>query len=153
MHRARQLIANPAPNPLLVYSMPQSHVQYAQRIRAPQAGRNGASEIFVVEVPDAIARGAAVVIVCCTTMIHVCLGCRVCWSAIVLTWDAKPRTKPRLCDLRLFWSVRSCLCNTANACVYHCEKLRCIYSHLSAIGEIALVQELVDAIWEVTAEC
>ena len=62
-----------------------------QRIDAPQAGRNGAAETIFVKIPDATARGAAVVVVRCTAMMHACLGCGVWRSAIVVAWDAKPR--------------------------------------------------------------
>ena len=75
VHRAPQLIADPAPNPLLGHHITQSHVQISQGVHAPQTGRNGAAELIVTEVPDATARGASVVVVWCTAMIHACLGC------------------------------------------------------------------------------
>ena len=46
-----------------------------QIVHAPQTGRNGAAEPIVVDGPDATARGASVVVVWCTAMIHACLGC------------------------------------------------------------------------------
>ena len=81
----------PCSHPLLVQNITQSHVQISQRLRAPQTGRNGAAETIVGEGPDETARGAAVVGVCCTAMMHACLGCGVCWSPIVVAWDARPR--------------------------------------------------------------
>ena len=56
VHRAPQLIADPAPNPLLVHHITQSHVQITHGVHAPQTGRNGASEIIAIEQPDATAR-------------------------------------------------------------------------------------------------
>ena len=95
VHRAPQLIADPAPNPLLGHHITQSHVQVRQGVHAPQTCRNGAAEPIGVEVPDATARGASVVVVWCTAMIHACLGCGVCWSRIVVAWDARPRSQHR----------------------------------------------------------
>ena len=60
VHRT-QLIADTAPNPLLVHHITQSHVQFSQRGRVPQTGRNGEAELFVAELPNATAWGASVV--------------------------------------------------------------------------------------------
>ena len=60
LHRAPQLIPNPAPNPLHVHFITQSHVQYSESIIAPQTGRNGAGELISFEVPDEAVRGSAV---------------------------------------------------------------------------------------------
>ena len=88
LHRPPQLIADPAPNPFIVHCMPQSHVQVSQPIHAPQTGRNRAAEVIVVEVPDATARETSVVV-----------ECGVCWSPIVVAWDARPRSQLTLCAL------------------------------------------------------
>ena len=98
LHRAPQLIADPDPNPFIVHCMPQSHVQSSQPIHASQTGRNRAAEVIVVEFPDATARGASVVVVWCTAMIHACLECGGCWSPIVVAWDDRARTEPAWCD-------------------------------------------------------
>ena len=63
LHHAPQLIADPAPNPLLVHHITQSHLQCKKIVHAPQTGRNGAAELICIEVPDATARGASVVVV------------------------------------------------------------------------------------------
>ena len=91
--RVLQLIADPAPNPLLVHHIAQSHVQFTETITAPQNARNGSGETTSLEAPDETARGASVVLVWCAAMIRACLGCGVCWSAIVVAWDARPQTK------------------------------------------------------------
>ena len=61
LHSAPQLIANPAPNPLRVHYITQSHVQKGDRVIAPQTGRNGAGELIRKEVPDETPWGSAVV--------------------------------------------------------------------------------------------
>ena len=100
LHCAPQLIADPAPNLFIVYYITQSHVQSSQSIIAPQTSRNCAGELIIGTVPDETARGATVVVVWCTVMIHACLGCEVCWSPTVVAWDARPHTKQLgVCDL------------------------------------------------------
>ena len=64
LHRAPQLIADPTPNPLLGHHITQSHVHSSHR-QPPQTGRNGSGETTVLEVPDATAQGASVVVVWC----------------------------------------------------------------------------------------
>ena len=58
VHRAPQLIADPAPNPLLGHHMTQSHVQISHLVRAPETGRYGAAESIFGEPPDATAQRA-----------------------------------------------------------------------------------------------
>ena len=99
VHRALQLMADPAPNPLLGHQITQSHVQFSQFVQAAQTGRNGAAELMDAEGPDATARGVSVVSMSCTAMIHSCLGCGVCWSLIAVVWGDRPRAEPDLCDL------------------------------------------------------
>ena len=71
VHRAPQLIADPAPNPLLGHHITQSHVQSKLGVQKKKC-RNGAAEIIAGEFPDAIARGGSVVVVWRTAMIHAC---------------------------------------------------------------------------------
>ena len=61
LHRALQLIANPAASSLRVHYITQSHVQFHESIIAPQTGRNGAGEPISEQAPDETARGSAVV--------------------------------------------------------------------------------------------
>ena len=90
LHRAPQLIANPAPNPLHVHYITQSHVQSLESIIAPQTGRNGAGELIRIKVSDETAWGSAISSggVWCTAMMRVWLGCGVCRSPIVVAWYA-----------------------------------------------------------------
>ena len=75
VHRAPQLIADPAPNLLLGHHITQSHVQSRQGVHVAQTRRNCAAELIGAEGPDATARGASVVVVWCTAMTHARLGC------------------------------------------------------------------------------